>query len=120
MLLYVVGCLGSVSVLNRGGGAGYIRIRRLSSKRFPERTYRSTDEFWQDHYDPVGAKVAQLIEQQGYVAKKKCYLESDGKVLVQEKHFPSKAHFVISEQAKARITVPDFLNEISVQERTVV
>ena len=115
-----MGGLGTLSILNRGGGAGYIRIRRLTSKRYPERTYGSTDEFWQDHFDPVGAKVARLIEQQGFVAKKKCYLESDGKVLVQEKHFPSKAHFVISEQAKARVTVPNYLNEISLEERTTV
>lgn len=118
MLIYLGGILGSIAGLSRGREGGYVRTRRYSSKRFPERTYKTTDEFWRDHFDPVGAQVARQIERQGYVLNKKCYLEADGKILVQEKHYLSRAQFEISEQVKARVAAPDYLHEVSVHERT--
>lgn len=110
-----------MSALALGSGVSHVRIRRYSSKRFPEKIYKTTDEFWRDHFDPVGDNIAKLVEHRGYVLKKKCYLEPNGKVLVQEKHYPSKAHFETSEHVRVgiRATAPDYLFELSVEERSI-
>jgi len=112
--------LAAVALAISPGHAGQmVQIRRFTSKLHPHKSYGSSEEFWRDHVDPVGERLNRTFRNQHLIVKKISYLENNGKTLVQEQYFRSRADFQLMEELKLKFPTRECLNVVSHSEYIV-
>lgn len=81
------------SVLNKNHSSkkSYKLVREFTSARYPEKVYKSTEEFWKDNETTVEkVDLNKVLKEQGYLIKSSSRLKKDGRGLISEKVFTSK------------------------------
>jgi hypothetical protein len=70
----------------------------------PDKTYQSTDEFWNDHYDKKASELNRLFQKMNLITSHKVELLPDGKTVRVQKVFKSKHFSDLYTQAWKRLS----------------
>jgi hypothetical protein len=85
----------SANILSGDSNSPFIIKRAFRSKKFPNKIYKSSDEFWADHAegDELGAKINHIMTQKKLLLGTSSDLQSDGKTLINQKIYKSKTAY---------------------------
>lgn len=90
-----------------GTGDGFVVRRRFRSRKFPEKAYRSTEEFWADHFEPLAAELNRNLQSLGLFVGAKSWLEPDGRTVVHEKTYRNEAAHRVFVAVQSRLVKQD-------------